>query len=336
MVGHRRKDLVKSRRRIDDGEEEEVGSDVAPLEDDSLSEATELSELEDEEGDADGSDISEQHDATDAKASPPKDKTTKNGSAAEPNGVATKPKSTNASPAKDGPVLAGTDTEIMMNGMQVPEGAVVEEIHFDDIQEEVAKEEAPSGESAPEAASTAQTTEPSQERRRRTQDEYRQKRDADPTFVPNRGGFFMHDHRHAGPGANGFRPFGKGRGRGRGVGGGMPSDRYVGSSPSPTASLFNRPTLLLRTTNTTDTDTPCRHRNRQASLGRTIYMTPWARTGQLPPEVQFPAARPSRRRQDINRPALRGPFPERPTSATSKSASSCRRCKIPSFSRRCP
>jgi hypothetical protein len=24
----------------------------------------------------------------------------------------------------------------------------------------------------------------------------------------------MHDHRHAGPAANGFRPFGRGRGRG--------------------------------------------------------------------------------------------------------------------------
>lgn len=62
------------------------------------------------------------------------------------------------------------------------------------------------------------------ERRRREHEEYRKKRDEDPAFVPNRGAFFMHDHRHAGPAANGFRPFGRGalrgaRGRGRGMGG---------------------------------------------------------------------------------------------------------------------
>ena len=51
------------------------------------------------------------------------------------------------------------------------------------------------------------------ERRRREHEEYKKKRDADPAFVPNRGAFFMHDHRHAGPAANGFRPFGRGRGR---------------------------------------------------------------------------------------------------------------------------
>ncbi|KAI9883856.1 MAG: hypothetical protein M1823_004367 [Watsoniomyces obsoletus] len=242
MVAHRRKDLVKSRRRVDDGEEEEVGSDVAPLEDDSLSEATELSELEDEDGDADGSEISEQHDAADAKGSSPKTKKSSKGSAVGANGVAAKTKKSTSdnNPVKDGAVPAGTDTEIMMNGMQVPEGAVVEEIHFDDgIQEGVANEETPSVDAAStepttESASTAQKTESVQKQHRQTQDEYRQKRDADPTFVPNRGGFFMHDHRHAGPGANGFRPFGKGRGRGRGVGGGMLSDRYASQAPEPT------------------------------------------------------------------------------------------------------
>jgi hypothetical protein len=47
--------------------------------------------------------------------------------------------------------------------------------------------------------------------------------------VPNRGSFFMHDHRHAGPAANGFRPYGRGRGRGgRGGFGGLYSPmRYL-------------------------------------------------------------------------------------------------------------
>ncbi|CAK7269842.1 hypothetical protein SEPCBS57363_003805 [Sporothrix epigloea] len=60
------------------------------------------------------------------------------------------------------------------------------------------------------------------ERQRREHDLYKQRRDEDPSFVPNRGAFFMHDHRGAGPAANGFRPFNRsGRGsRGRGSFGG--------------------------------------------------------------------------------------------------------------------
>ena len=59
------------------------------------------------------------------------------------------------------------------------------------------------------------------ERRRREHEDYKKQRDENPAFVPNRGAFFMHDHRHAGPAANGFRPFGRGRGRGGrcGIGG---------------------------------------------------------------------------------------------------------------------
>ncbi|CAK7269642.1 hypothetical protein SEPCBS119000_003672 [Sporothrix epigloea] len=45
------------------------------------------------------------------------------------------------------------------------------------------------------------------DRQRREHDLYKQRRDEDPSFVPNRGAFFMHDHRGAGPAANGFRPF---------------------------------------------------------------------------------------------------------------------------------
>ena len=61
------------------------------------------------------------------------------------------------------------------------------------------------------------------EKQRREHDLYKQRRDEDPAFVPNRGAFFMHDHRGAGPSANGFRPFARpGRG-GRGGRGGFPS-----------------------------------------------------------------------------------------------------------------
>ncbi|CAK7234963.1 hypothetical protein SCUCBS95973_009110 [Sporothrix curviconia] len=68
------------------------------------------------------------------------------------------------------------------------------------------------------------------DRQRREHDLYKQRRDEDPSFVPNRGAFFMHDHRGAGPAANGFRPFSRpGRG-GRGRGG-------FGGSYSPMHSI---------------------------------------------------------------------------------------------------
>ncbi|KAF8461899.1 CASC3/Barentsz eIF4AIII binding-domain-containing protein [Kalaharituber pfeilii] len=51
------------------------------------------------------------------------------------------------------------------------------------------------------------------ERRRREHEEYKRRRDTDPAFVPNRGAFFMHDHRHQG---GGYKPFWRGHGGGRG------------------------------------------------------------------------------------------------------------------------
>jgi hypothetical protein len=54
------------------------------------------------------------------------------------------------------------------------------------------------------------------DRRRREHDDYKKKRDTDPTFIPNRGNFFMHDARTSDQ--RGFSSYGRGRGgRGRGI-----------------------------------------------------------------------------------------------------------------------
>ncbi|KAI9788405.1 MAG: hypothetical protein M1816_006930 [Peltula sp. TS41687] len=214
MVGHRRKDIVTTRRRVEDEGEEEVGSEIGPLEDDSLSEGTALSDLDDEDADADGSDISEQ-DGPEPKTSSNKD-VTGNGHAGAMNG-AMKRQPTETMTEKDRvATIARADTEAMMNGLKKPEVSnEADEIDFDDLKEngaEVRKTTPANGQM--EARSSTQKPELPHERRRREQEEYRRKRDADPTFVPNRGGFFMHDHRHPGPAANGFRPFGRGRGKG--------------------------------------------------------------------------------------------------------------------------
>lgn len=225
MAAHRRRDIVKSRRRVEADEGEEGGSETGPVEDDSLSEATAPSDLEDEDADAYGSDISE-HDDGEAKASRPKDGPV-NGSAAaatataEVNGQSAKPTVADSQQTTSTPELGRGDTDAMLNGLKVPARQDdAEEMDFENMKESAAGTGVESIAVEPEKPSTAPRPDLTQERRRPTSEQYRQKRDADPTFVPNRGGFFMHDHRHPGPSANGFRPLGRGRGRDRGVEGG--------------------------------------------------------------------------------------------------------------------
>ena len=215
MIAHRRNDLVAHRRRPADDGEEEGGLDVGGLEDDSLSEASAPSDLDDDEADAEGSDISEQDEGESQPATVAKTSAS--------NGHAKAAVHNTLEPAAG---LKKTDTDAMLNGLDVPrDGHDADQVRFEDMTEPVARPalaDVVSGQHATEATTTTSADLP-HERRRREQEEYRKRRDADPTFVPNRGGFFMHDHRHAGPAANGFRPFGRGRGRGRGgAGGGFP------------------------------------------------------------------------------------------------------------------
>lgn len=199
---------MRSRRRIDDdGEEEEEGSVIAGAEDDSLSEASMLSDADDD-ADAEGSDGSETGgpERRDAKIK---------AASSMRSPAAQKRKQGNAtSPAKPSLNNLMADTEMMMNGLRfsgdVDEG---EEVNFEDMANEA--KAAPEHISPPKDPSSVVPATTFGERRRREHEEYKKKRDADPAFVPNRGGFFMHDHRSA-PGQNGFKPYGRGRGRGRG------------------------------------------------------------------------------------------------------------------------
>jgi hypothetical protein len=118
-------------------------------------------------------------------------------------------------------IRTGSDTDMMLNGLKIsPETMNVEEMTF---KESTDLEARPKIEARPKNSSTISTKTSSEQaqtpsdRRRKEHDIYKAKRDADPAFVPNRGAFFMHDHRHAGPAANGFRPYGGRGGRGRGA-----------------------------------------------------------------------------------------------------------------------
>ncbi|MCJ1282697.1 hypothetical protein MMC26_002022 [Xylographa opegraphella] len=222
MGAPRRKNLIASRRRVEDDEEEE-GSVTAGVEEDSLSEGSAISDADDD-ADAEGSDTS---DIGASKRSPAKRRNAIEKQVDEANAKADEAASTTKHQSLT-PAVA--DTEAMMNGMKISDDAnAVEEINFDDlgIQGEALQSQVPAGVDRV----LSDKTETLIERRRREHEEYKQKRDADPAFVPNRGGFFMHDHRSAAPGQNGFRPSGRGRGRGRGGFGAVPSPM----NPTPQA-----------------------------------------------------------------------------------------------------
>ena len=219
MVAPRRKNLITSKRRVDDEGEEEDGSVMAGIEDDSLSEGSILSDADDD-ADAEGSDASDRESIERRSV---KAKTLANGHAAE---TRTSPQKPTASSEKVSFSATMNDTAAMMNGLKfsgdVDEG---EEMDFDDMGKQAHDPPADSPEQAKMESTSLDTL---GEKRRREHEEYRKKRDADPAFVPNRGGFFMHDHRSSAPGQNGFRPFGRGRGRGKvGSGGSFPPVGYV-------------------------------------------------------------------------------------------------------------
>ena len=204
-----RKPVINSRRRVADEGEEEDDAVAAGVEEDSLSEGSIISDADDD-ADGEGSDGSEAGSPVtkDSEAIP-----VTNGHSRPDQGSV---HATSSSPIKTTLPTAMGDTARMMDGLKIGDEAEGEAVHFDDLVEEPVQ-------STPDAVSESQARGVSPpasagEKARRDHEEYRKKRDADPAFVPNRGGFFMHDHRSAALGQNGSRPFGRGRGRGRGNG----------------------------------------------------------------------------------------------------------------------
>ncbi|KAL8951660.1 MAG: hypothetical protein Q9222_002388 [Ikaeria aurantiellina] len=226
MAAPRRKRLAASRRRVDEEGEDEDGSIAAGVEDDSMSEASAISDA-DEDADAEGSDVS---DVDMPQTSDPPANFALNG---KPEGPPDKSQPM-PTPVKTSSFAATTDdTAAMRNGLQVNQaGDDVEEIDFDDL---VKVSQAQGSEAtSTQNPATAPAAGNLVDRRKQEHEDYRKRRDADPAFVPNRGGFFMHDHRSIGPGQNGFRPFGRGRGRGRGgFAGPPPSVEYVQPENKP-------------------------------------------------------------------------------------------------------
>jgi len=218
MPTHRKRGLASSRRRVDDEGEEDDGLDINS---DSHSDGSILSGTEDLET----SDMSEVDEVEEQELR--KDTTAAvviedvHVPATTLEEIATsKSASFGEKAAKQQPSFTHTaDTEAMMNGLKLEADANDEEaIHFEEqgkLVDEAAQVEASPAEAIPEGPRQRETL---GQRRAREHEEYKAKREADPAFVPNRGGFFMHDQRHThfGPGMQ--AQMGRGRGRGMPMG----------------------------------------------------------------------------------------------------------------------
>ncbi|KAB5525727.1 CASC3/Barentsz eIF4AIII binding-domain-containing protein [Coniochaeta sp. 2T2.1] len=211
-----RRKLIGARRRVEDEGEDEAGHDGLELDDDSLTEGSVGSDDHDPADDSDTSNVDD--------GSPTSPNVKKVGAKGHSKPAQTQRKAETVIPNQ--PLTA--DTDIMLNGLSISDkSGPVQEMDFDEVHGAKTGEETretqpkPTGPVIVSSGSIAASQQPPFERRRREHEEYRKKRDEDPAFVPNRGAFFMHDHRHAGPAANGFRPFPRGGGgaRGRGRGG---------------------------------------------------------------------------------------------------------------------
>jgi hypothetical protein len=212
MPSIRHKNLLPSRRRRDD-EDDEEGSTAADVDEDSLSEGSPISNGDDD-ADVEGSEASEQETTRDPDVV---------ATVGSPNGVAVATNEPKHGRVKDeqskaslnGAFKNSADTDAMLNGLNITvDGDAVEEINF----EESAADMATSPLKPVQAPSEIGRQETLAERNRREHQEYLKKRDQDPAFVPNRGGFFLHDNRSGTAGANGVRPFARGRGKGSFVG----------------------------------------------------------------------------------------------------------------------
>ncbi|KAJ5210336.1 hypothetical protein N7491_010142 [Penicillium cf. griseofulvum] len=169
----------RRKRREEDGEEE--GSMAGDIGDDSLSEGSVDSHQEDEDADGEVSEESEDEVSTLDKA----DKV--NG-----RGVEKSTRHSSASPEKRGLKTTVSDTEAMLNGLKVSDGAGdAAEVHFDDPKEQ----REPHTGRTPSAPPTEPNRNNLASRKRRENDKYVKEREQNPAFVPTRGSFFLHDKR---------------------------------------------------------------------------------------------------------------------------------------------
>lgn len=201
MAPPRRNIGASRRQRSEDNGEEEGGSVAGELDDDSISEGTELSHQEEDDADGESSDGSEGKASTSAPQADRVNRPQVNG----------RVPAAAASPEKAGKELTVSDTEAMMGGLDISAGSEgVAETHFDDLKEE--QQEGRASVPPPDSRRNLALG----DRKRREQEQEPRERDKNPAVVPTRGSFFLHDKRSTESGSNG-RPFNKPKSRPHGL-----------------------------------------------------------------------------------------------------------------------
>lgn len=218
MAAAPRRKRIGHRRRVEDEGDDEARTEALDGDDESLSDGSLLTEDDDAGQDSDTSNIDE------ASPTSPNARKSANGA---PKSAPRRPRNHIARAATGSKPVS--DTDVMLHGLAMADKpSPAQEMLFDEV-----VVSPPKSPSAPVVVSSAsairQPLDAPGDRHRQEHEDYKRRRDEDPAFVPNRGSFFMHDHRHAGPAGNGFRPFGRGRGRGGrgGVGGPFSPFKYA-------------------------------------------------------------------------------------------------------------
>lgn len=200
MASGSRRRLVPRRRRDD---EEDESSLVGDVEDDSMSDGSALS-LGDEEAEA--SDASDEHEVSGDKTKTPND---------SKSATAKKDSHMPSNKADSvGQVPSTANTAAMANGTKHPDASKLGAEHQMDGTAPRDGTGAGDVPQPPTEAPRAPRRETAAQQARREHQEYLKQRDSDPAFVPNRGGFFLHDDRSPNIQAFHNKPFGRGRGRG--------------------------------------------------------------------------------------------------------------------------
>lgn len=229
-AGRSLKTLVGRRRRLDEEGEDDEGPVMV---DDSQSEGSVLTEMDERSDDEETRSAGDGQAVQGANGNAVEEKREGSANGTRPGKKSRKPRNKGGKKergesadgvAEQGSLFQATaDTEAMMKGMNLEdtgEGA----IQFGDMDEPV---HIPSGSRS--QAGNGRAERPV-DRQRREHQEYKQKRSADPAFIPNRGNFFMHDTRGA-PNGQGPPPTrgALARGRGRGI----PQVGASGTPPNP-------------------------------------------------------------------------------------------------------
>lgn len=164
------------------------------LDDDSLSEGTELSHQEDDDADGESSDGSEEGKASTSTPQPDRANGQINGRVSA---------TAAASLEKSGKESTVSDTEAMMGGLDISAGSegVAETEREEQKRQQQQKQQKEGRSSVPPLDSRRDLA--LGDKKRREQDREPRERDKNPAVVPTRGSFFLHDKRSTESGSNG-------------------------------------------------------------------------------------------------------------------------------------